>query len=406
MVDLSIIIVNFNAYQMTSDCINSVITNTNGIEYEIIVVDNASVDESRLNFQTDTRINYHYNDSNIGFGRANNIGIKHSRGRNILFLNNDTILTGNSLYVLSQYLDSNDRVGACGANLISRKGELCTSYGSYFPGLFSEFNRLCRYFPSHLLYRNNEHSNSTEKIRNVAYISGADLMVKRSVLEQVGYFNPSFFLFYEETELCFRIRKAGFRIANIPGEKIIHLESSSIAPNCVAQKWKEDLMHESCEIFLAQTRSAAYQRIWYALYNFTEWTKMPFDKKRRRSKDIISFSVFPRVSAHSNSFTEMLVSEINKHTKHLVINHPSQYSFLDCSKKWYWGDTIIFCSEEGNSTCIPSVRTLKKMQKSHRLIFASNKESLSQSDQTIAKYCNSVIYGKDPLRIINKIGLC
>src|SRR5690554_917255 len=93
--DVSIIIVNYNTCKLTQECINSIYEYTSEISFEVIVVDNASHDESKEFLSKDTRINYLYQTSNLGFGKANNVGLTYATGKYVFFLNSDTYLTCN-----------------------------------------------------------------------------------------------------------------------------------------------------------------------------------------------------------------------------------------------------------------------------------------------------------------------
>lgn len=227
MIDVSIIIVNYNTLKLTKECIESVQRHTKDIRYEIIVIDNCSKDGSKDFFSNFSGISYIYSNSNDGFGRANNKGIKYAKGRNILFLNSDTILLNNSVKILSDFLDSNAKVGACGGNLYYEDMSPNTSYFLSFPSLGSEIDSLLFDRLSNWTGKRRESFNFGESPKKVAYISGADLMIKKSILEECGSFDPDFFMYYEETELCYRISKAGYRIMSVPKSKIIHLTGKS-----------------------------------------------------------------------------------------------------------------------------------------------------------------------------------
>lgn len=225
--DVSVIIVNYNTLRMTSECIESVFNETLGLDFEVILVDNASTDGSREHFQADGRIKYVYNGENLGFGKANNAGLALACGRNVLFLNSDTLLTGNAVKILSDFLDAHQEAGACGANLLDRQGGGNYSFGRRMPGIGHALNTLLHCLPSRLRYGRDQYFNHTGKPQEVAYITGADLMVKASVLERAGGFNPEFFMYFEETELCWRIKKAGWKIFSVPEASIIHLDGAS-----------------------------------------------------------------------------------------------------------------------------------------------------------------------------------
>lgn len=225
--DVSIIIVNYNTKELTAQTINSVYKMTRGISFEIILVDNASIDGSKDYFQTDNHINYIYSEENLGFGRANNLGLSIAKGRNILFLNPDTVLINNAIKILSDYIDQHNNVGACGGNLYNEDMKPALSYKRIFPGIIEELNNLLFHIPEKLLYYKTWFHNNTDTPLAVAYICGADLMIRKEILDEVGAFSPDFFMYYEETDLCFRISKANYKIISIPSAKIQHLEGKS-----------------------------------------------------------------------------------------------------------------------------------------------------------------------------------
>lgn len=226
--DTSIIIVNYKTVQLILDCLESLFAKTLGLAFEIIVVDNASGD----GFQE--KIHNRFPEvlclplkENIGFGCANNEGLKIAKGRNILFLNPDTLLLNNAVKLLSDYLDTHPRIGVCGGNLYDERMQPAHSYMMRLPGIVWELNGLLHGIPDRLRWGRNGQFNHTERPRRVGYITGADMMVRRSVLDEVGGFSPAFFMYYEETELTFRIKKAGYKVVSLPAAKIQHLEGRS-----------------------------------------------------------------------------------------------------------------------------------------------------------------------------------
>lgn len=231
MIDVSIIIINYCTADLLIEAIKSVVENTKGINYEIIVVDNNSPDNSigkiEHQFEGFKNIKYVKIDKNIGFGRANNAGYEVSYGRNILCLNPDTILINNAIKILSDYLDSHEKVGLCGGNLYHRDGNLCTSYNMTFPSIFAEFSSLLGYLPEILMYGGNRKYNHSDRELKVGMITGADLMVKRAVIDEVGFFRPEFFMYFEDTDFCFRVARAHYLRINLPAAKIYHLEGKS-----------------------------------------------------------------------------------------------------------------------------------------------------------------------------------
>jgi len=267
--DLSIIIVNYNTRQMTGECIDSIFHLTTGITFEIIVVDNASTDGSYDLLSNDKRIIYIYNQENVGFGRANNLGIKIAKGRNIIFLNSDTLLQNDALSILSNYLDSNPAIGAVGGNLIDADGKPALSFQRLRPSITWELNLLSLGILSRLLYGRNRTYNFTHTPINTGYISGADLMVKKSVLDKIGTFSPEFFMYYEETDLCARIARAGYKIQAIPDAVIMHLEGKSFSDKNGVNQFRIKTQEESREIYYRRNYSQSYHKIANAIYTVT-----------------------------------------------------------------------------------------------------------------------------------------
>ncbi len=241
--DVSIIFVNYNSVALLKNAIQSVIEKTKDIEYEIIVVDNNSQDnaEELLNNSFGKEnINFIKLSQNIGFGRANNEGFRYAKGRNVLFLNPDTVLINNAVQILSDYLDKNPRVAVAGGNLYTENIEPTHSFSMVFPSIIWQLNLLLFGAPFKLVYFNNDQFNHKNKPLKVAYITGADMMVKHEIIKKTGGFSEDFFMYFEEAEWSYRIFKLGYDIVNIPQAKIIHLESKTFSTNQQKQKMYVD----------------------------------------------------------------------------------------------------------------------------------------------------------------------
>ena len=120
--DVSVIIINYNTLQMTSECIDSIIANTSDVEYEIILVDNASKDGSKEFFENDHRVKYLYSEINKGFGAGNNLGVRHACGKYIFLLNSDTLLKNNAIKILFDFSESHSKPCVCGGWLLDKNG--------------------------------------------------------------------------------------------------------------------------------------------------------------------------------------------------------------------------------------------------------------------------------------------
>lgn len=233
---------------MTLDCINSLFAKTQGITFEVILVDNASLDGSREFFEKDSRITYVYSDKNLGFGKANNLGYKYASGKYIFLLNSDTLLMNNAILKFYEYMRTTDSsIGCCGGILLNKDKERSFSYYKKFPTLWWIFqeNLLYALPKSRLLW--NPYKNYEKKALQdqfplfVNHISGADLFIKRSVIEKCGLFDPDFFMYYEETEMQYRFQKKGYRSVVIDTPRIVHLEGASSSKKSILQKMKMNL---------------------------------------------------------------------------------------------------------------------------------------------------------------------
>ena len=255
--DVSVIIVSYNTRELLRDCLASVRENTEGLDYEVIVVDNASGDGSPKMVEKEFGwVRLLALSENIGFGRANNEGIKIARGRNVFFLNPDTLLLNNAIKILCDFLDEHEDVGICGGNLYTKEMTPVHSYMMYFPSLQGEFNDMLFGTIFRRKYGKDLEFNHGDKPVEVAYITGADMMVKKAVLDEAGVFDPDFFMYFEETELTWRIRQTGCRVMNLPSAKIVHLEGQSVS----LKERREQMYLSSRRLYFRKVYSSAFKR--------------------------------------------------------------------------------------------------------------------------------------------------
>jgi GT2 family glycosyltransferase len=223
--DLSIILVNWNSCDITSDAISSIDAQTRDITYEIFVVDNGStrdrsVEELPRRFPSMTFVR---NSANMGFTIANNQGITRSRGRYVLVLNNDTVQTENALAAAVRYMDEHPDVGALGIqhrNPDADRSEQPSAWG--FPRPWREIASLIgvpwadRFAPV-----------ETDAERDVDWVCGSFLMMRRACLEQIGPLDERFFIYDEDVDWCQRAWAAGWKIRFWPGASMIHLGAAA-----------------------------------------------------------------------------------------------------------------------------------------------------------------------------------
>lgn len=249
--DVSIIIVNYNTLDLTRKCIESVINQSKDFSYEIILVDNASSDGSKSFFEKCDSIKYIYSTKNLGFGLGNNLGIDLATGKYLLFLNSDTLLLNNAIKILYDFMEDNETVGVCGGNLFDSNMEPTISFERNRPSLISVLNDLFGSRIYKLLYGKNLTFNFTDRPISVGYVSGADMMVRKKIINQVGGFSKDFFMYYEETELTDRINKLGYSIYSVPFAKVQHLEGKSFGKDVVLfNEKKETIKLESFMVYL------------------------------------------------------------------------------------------------------------------------------------------------------------
>lgn len=238
--DVSVIIVNYNTQQLTQQCLDSIFAKTSELEFEVILVDNGSTDGSRELFSTDERITYIYSEENLGFGKANNLGAQNAQGKYLFFLNSDTYLVNNAIYLLWMQMEeasqdmSSGMVACAGCMLTDEDGQVIHSYAK-FPTMCESFRKdilhpilwKLRVIPQIHTTSNYAVNEAEESYFDVDYVTGADLMVRKEVADHVGLFDPDFFMYFEETEMQHRYMKAGFRRIICHTPQIVHLEGKS-----------------------------------------------------------------------------------------------------------------------------------------------------------------------------------
>lgn len=245
MQEVTIIIVNYNTTSMLQACIDSIVEYSHGISYQIVVVDNASQPEQVEPLRHDKRILLIESERNLGFGRANNLALTKATGKYILFLNPDTLLRNNAVKMLYDYATHSDEpLAAIGCVLEDLTGQPVHSFGS-FPKVHDMWRKLLFVPIGKALHIYSEPPVVLpEHSMTVDYVTGADLFVARSVLDQCGAFNPAFFMYYEETEMQHRFVAHGYRNVVIRGPRIVHAEGGSSEQSGVSRFLRDTLRQE------------------------------------------------------------------------------------------------------------------------------------------------------------------
>jgi N-acetylglucosaminyl-diphospho-decaprenol L-rhamnosyltransferase len=258
--DLSIIIVNWNSAEFVRKCIRSIIESTSEINYEILVIDNASFDGcDEVLREFGPNVKYIQSEKNLGFSKANNLAAQASSGAGLLFLNPDTQVVGEAINVLHRALHSLPSVGAVGARLLNSDGSLQTSCIQAFPTILNQFidSDFLRGLTSRSKLWGMDALFAEKSFpMEVDAISGACLLVKREVFEEVGGFSADFFMYAEDIDISHKLKHAGRRNYYIPSASLIHFGGGS--SRGAFSKFSAVMTRESTWRFLQKSRGQAY----------------------------------------------------------------------------------------------------------------------------------------------------
>lgn len=236
---VSVIYVNYNTSQLIIESVASLKVHCRQIPFEIIVVDNHSrMEEQHIlrqwqQQQSGDGLQVLFSTENLGFGKANNLAVKHSNGKYLFFLNPDTLILNDVLSIFYNFLESADqKIAACGGNLLKPDGSLNDSYGN-FPGFLQE---LCHMGLGIRFLFNSYYQKkvaiavpvSNNEVMEVPYLVGADLFIRAECFKLVQGFDENYFLYYEETDLFKSLSRQGFKACIIPQARIVHFEGASV----------------------------------------------------------------------------------------------------------------------------------------------------------------------------------
>lgn len=243
--DCSIILVNYNTCKLTLACIDSIREFSANFSYEIIIVDNASSDNSVEVLSKLPYVKFIEFGRNAGFGAANNLGARNAVGKYLFLLNTDTILIENSIKTLLDFYRNNEgklKIGTLGAVLIDENKNIINSGGN-FPTVDKYLNAYVKKtVEEYEISKNNDY-------QEIDYVTGADLMISKHIYEEIEGFDENFFLYYEETDLQKRIQSLGYTNYLITTTRIIHLEGGSDFGATVSN-FKRIVIHQSRNRFL------------------------------------------------------------------------------------------------------------------------------------------------------------
>lgn len=232
---LSIVIISFNTKQIILDCLKSIYATAADLDLKVIVIDNASTDGSAPAIATQfPQVKLIKNSRNLGFTKANNQGIRASRGEYIMLLNSDTLVKPRAIQKLIKFMDSHPQVGIAAPQLLNPDG-LIQPNGGYLPRLSNiiawilfvdDLPFIKPWFWSYQL----RYLPKFQQTRNFGWLQGAALVLRRSMLDQIDLLDEQIFMYAEDVELCYRARKSGWQVMLLPQAQVIHQGFRSGSP--------------------------------------------------------------------------------------------------------------------------------------------------------------------------------
>lgn len=228
---LSIIIVNYNTGKLLFDCVKSIYAESGFSDFEIIIIDNASRDDSLMRLKKEyLDIRIIINKENLGFAKAVNQALDIANKEFILLLNPDTVMLSGCLEKMVTFLQNNPKAGACGPAIYKSDNNLQMSC-HHFPRLvdiFFDKSHLNKIFRKNSLFGRYQMSYwNHDSIKQVDWLTGACFMIRAALLREINGLDPRFFMFCEDIDLCIRVKEKGFKIFYLPQAKIIHHKSGS-----------------------------------------------------------------------------------------------------------------------------------------------------------------------------------
>jgi GT2 family glycosyltransferase len=294
--DVSVVIVSFNTREVLRQCLESVFDNAKELQAEVIVLDNASTDGSPEMIEQDfPQVRLIRSTVNLGFGAANNVALQQARGRYFVLLNSDAFFAKGALALAIRHMEESPEVGLGGCKLIGRDGSWQPSsrcFHSVLDDAIVLSGLAARYPRSKFFGRFDRTWADHNQPARVDWVPGAFTILRPSALERVGYFDPAFFLYYEEVDLCLRMKQAGIPVWYWPDIEVIHiggessrqltaLEYSSRAAQIVLWRMRSTLLyyrkHHGRRVYLARWME---QLLYHLIVLRNRWSRNPHRRER------------------------------------------------------------------------------------------------------------------------------
>ena len=258
--DLSIVIINWDSAAFVRKCLQSVYAGTRECNFEVIVVDNASFDECGEMLRSEfPATRFIPSAMNLGFAKANNLGARQAKGRTLLFLNPDTEVMGEALFQMVSFLDATPNAGVVGCRLLNTDLSLQTSCIQAFPSILNQAldtEYLRRAFPGLRLWGTQAFLADNQPAE-VEVVSGACLMIKSDVFKAVGQFSANYFMYAEDADLCFKVRRAGWKNYYLGSVFVVHHGGRS-SDKTLESNFAAIMMRESLMEFMRLRRGSLY----------------------------------------------------------------------------------------------------------------------------------------------------
>jgi len=295
MLNVSIVIVNWNVREMLRNCLKSIYQETKDINFEIIVVDNGSKDGSvQMLRQEFPEVILIQNQDNLGFAAANNQGINRARAKYILLLNPDTLILDNAIAKTVNFMDAHPEAGIAGCKVLKPDGSFLKSCHD-FPSLL---NLVLASLYLHKIFQGNRFFGSQgltvwkhDYTREVDIVAGCFMMARREAIDQVGLMDEDFFMYAEEFDWCYRFKLMGWKVIFTPEAQIIHFRGQS-----TKQAYKKMLMIQiksnlhfmrKNRGFLAYLLASFLQGLFYLL-RLPYWAAIVLFSARKRKEAFIT----------------------------------------------------------------------------------------------------------------------
>lgn len=232
MIDISIIIVSYNTKKFLKECLDSLYSSGIQSSFEVLVVDNASIDGStELVAEEYKDVLLIKNDKNLGFSKANNIGVKKSSGKYVLFLNSDTKVYNETVDTMIEFMNNNKDAGCATCKVTLTNGSIDDASHRGFPtpwNAFGYFTGLSHLFPKSKLFAGYTLGNlDISKIHVVDAVAGAFMIVRREAGEQIGWWDEDYFFYGEDLDFCFKLKKFGWNVYYVPTVSVLHYKGVS-----------------------------------------------------------------------------------------------------------------------------------------------------------------------------------